>query len=517
MKTVLIFLDSLNRHYMSLYGGTQVRTPNIDRLASSGVVFNNHYAGSLPCMPARRELMTGRINFTETPWSGMQPYDESLPRLLNERGVYTHLITDHYHYFEQRAHGYHTDFTSWEFMRGQEGDPWIPRVRDPKVPPYRGKNRRQDWVNREAMDLERDEDYPTPQCFMRGMEFLKANAHEADWFLQLEVFDPHEPFVCPAKYRNQFAPPWNGPFHFDWPPYAPVSDEEREAMDHIRACYAGTLAMADLWLGKFLDQVDELSLTDDLRIILTTDHGHLLGEHGYWAKNYMHDYPELVHLPLIVRDPSAAPLGATGTAGTEAWQKTAARPAQPGTEAPSRAQTAIDALTTTIDIMPTILSWHGVDIPASVQGKPWQHLLSDTARETTHHETVLFGYWGKTINITDGKYQYTRVPDPAKPRYDHTAMPVRYMGADSDELRHAELGDFLPTANGVPVYRVKFPGSDGGEHVPHEDLLADLSLDNPVANPIQDAELHSQWQQRLRDAMINHDVPGTELQRFRLA
>ncbi|MFW6233925.1 MAG: sulfatase [Spirochaetota bacterium] len=498
MKTVLIFLDSLNRHYMSLYGGAQVHTPNIDRLASSGVVFDNHYAGSLPCMPARRELMTGRINFTETPWSGMQPFDESLPRLLNEHGVYTHLITDHYHYFEQRAHGYHTDFKSWEFMRGQEGDPWIPRVRDPEVPEYRGKNRRQDWVNREAMDLQRDEDYPTPQCFMRGIEFLKANAAEDDWFLQLEVFDPHEPFLCPSKYRERFAPPWNGPFHFDWPPYAPVSQEEREAIDHIRACYAGTLAMADTWLGKFLDQVDELGLVDDLRIILTTDHGHLLGEHGYWAKNYMHDYPELVHLPLVVRDPGAASGAAALPAGAS--------------------QPRVAALTATIDIMPTILSWHGVDIPDSVQGRPWQHLLAaPAAGGEEHHETVLFGYWGKTINITDGKQQYTRVPDPQKPLYDYTAMPVRYMGADADALRDAELGDFLPTAKGVPVYRVQFPGSDGGEHVPHEDVLVDLSVEEPTAHPIRDPALHAEWEGRLREAMRRHEVPETEFERFRLA
>ncbi|TVQ26236.1 MAG: hypothetical protein EA383_05935 [Spirochaetaceae bacterium] len=496
MKTVLIFMDSLNRHYMSLYGGAQVCTPSINRLAEDGVVFNTHYAGSLPCMPARRELMTGRINFTETPWSSMQPFDESLPRLLNERGVYTHLITDHYHYFEQRAHGYHTDFKSWEFVRGQEGDPWIPRVREPEVPVYRGKNRRQDWVNRAAMDLERDEDYPTPQCFMRGIEFLKANAAEDDWFLQLEVFDPHEPFLCPAKYRDQFAPPWDGPFHFDWPPYAPVSEEERAAIEHIRACYAGTLAMADVWLGKFLDQIDELGLAEDIRIILTTDHGHLLGEHGYWAKNYMHDYPELVHLPLVVRDPGASVSG-TAPAG-------APRP-------------RVDALTATIDIMPTILSWHDVAIPDSVQGKSWMPLLEDPGNGKAHHETVLFGYWGKTINITDGKYQYTRVPDPAKPRYDHTAMPLRYMGAEADALRQAELGDFLPSAKGVPVYRVRFPGSDGGEHVPHEDLLTDLSTDDPAAHPVQDPELHAQWETRLREAMKRHDVPKAEFERFRLA
>jgi hypothetical protein len=184
---------------------------------------------------------------------------------------------------------------------------------------------------------------------------------------------------------------------------------------------------------------------------------------------------------------------------------------------PPASQPRVDALTATIDIMPTVLSWHGVDIPESVQGRPWQHLLAAPAGGEEHHDTVLFGYWGKTINITDGKYQYTRVPDPQKPRYDHTAMPLRYMGADADALRHAELGDFLPTANGVPVYRVKFPGSDGGEHVPREDLLADLSLEDPAASPVRDPELHAKWEGRLREAMRRHDVPETEFERFRLA
>ncbi|MFW5995539.1 MAG: sulfatase, partial [Spirochaetia bacterium] len=406
-------MDSLNRHYLQLYGGIRVETPNIDRLANRSVVFDNHYAGSLPCMPARRELMTGRINFTETPWGAMQPFDESLPRLLRQAGTYTHLITDHYHYFEQRAHGYHTDFSSWEFMRGQEGDPWIPRVRDPQVPPFRGKNRRQDWVNREQMDLDSDEDYPTPQCFMRGIDFLKANGAADDWFLQLEVFDPHEPFLCPARYRDRFAEPWDGPFHFDWPPYDAVSEEEKAAIEHIRACYCGTLAMADHWLGRFLDEIDAQGLWNDVRIILTTDHGHLLGEHGFWAKNYMYDYKELVHLPLVVHDPTAdAGRGARHAAGDESAPMA------------GNARDRVEALTTTIDIMPTILSWHGVTPPVSVQGRAWDLGVDSELRRGKHHDSVLYGYWGKTINITDGRYTYTRAPDESKPLYDYTAMPV---------------------------------------------------------------------------------------------
>ncbi|MBN2711580.1 MAG: sulfatase-like hydrolase/transferase, partial [Planctomycetes bacterium] len=66
MKTIFLIMDSLNRHYMSAYGDDRIKTPNLDRLAARGVVFDNHWSGSLPCMPARREIMTGRLNFLET-------------------------------------------------------------------------------------------------------------------------------------------------------------------------------------------------------------------------------------------------------------------------------------------------------------------------------------------------------------------------------------------------------------------------------------------------------------------
>lgn len=79
MKTIFILMDSLNRHYLSVYGASKVKTPNLDRLAERGIVFEQHYAGSLPCMPARRELFTGRLNFLEAPWGPIEPWDCCLP------------------------------------------------------------------------------------------------------------------------------------------------------------------------------------------------------------------------------------------------------------------------------------------------------------------------------------------------------------------------------------------------------------------------------------------------------
>ena len=68
MRLVLAFFDTLNRRSLECYGGNFVKTPNFNRLAEKSITFDNHFAGSLPCMPARREIMTGRYNFLHRSW-----------------------------------------------------------------------------------------------------------------------------------------------------------------------------------------------------------------------------------------------------------------------------------------------------------------------------------------------------------------------------------------------------------------------------------------------------------------
>lgn len=74
------------------------------------------------------------------------------------------MITDHCHYFHSGGEAYHTLFDSWELERGQEGDQWHPLVKEPEIPEFIGKNRRPYWGNREFMNAEQEEDYPTPRC-----------------------------------------------------------------------------------------------------------------------------------------------------------------------------------------------------------------------------------------------------------------------------------------------------------------------------------------------------------------
>lgn len=473
-------MDSLNRHYLNCYQDSWVETPNIDRLAKKSSVFENHYAGSLPCMPARRDILTGRINFLETPWSPLQPYDECYPRELRKQtNTYSHMITDHYHYFELHGMGYHTDFDTWEFRRGQEGDHWHAQVKDPHIPEYRGKNRRQDWINRTRMNSENEEEYSTPQCFMKAIEFLEGNHEEDNWHLHLEVFDPHEPFLCPQKFLDMYDDTWDGRYLFDWPSYKPV-DEDKDAIQHIRKRYAATLTMADKWLGKLLDKMDELHAWEDTTIILTTDHGYLAGEHGYWAKNYMFDYKELVHIPLLVYSPKALTNGKR-----------------------------VKALTTTIDIMPTLLELHGAEPSKHVQGKSILHLLE---KDEDHHDAVLYGYFGKDVNMTDGMYTYCRQPQDSSIVYHHTAMPVGAVNNPSS-YANAEMGTFLK--HEMPVYRVPVKSSRH-HNAPSYHLLYNIEEDPFQQKPIRDSELEEKYVEKLKDLLHRYDAPNCQFTRLGL-
>ena len=474
-------LDSLNRHYLPLYGGKQVRTPNIDRLAERGVVFENHFCCSMPCMPARRDLFTGRANFLETPWSPIQPWDICLqPALSQQRGVYSHLITDHYHYFHAGGECYHNQFSSWEFLRGQEGDVWRPMVDKPHTPPFIGKNRRSYWANRHFMETENDEDYSTPQCFMRAIDFLEHNGNSDQWHLHLECFDPHEPFACPEKYREEFNDTWdNEKLHFDWPNYAPV-EEDDDAINHIRACYAGTLKMTDFWLGKLLDKIDTLNLWKDTVIVLSTDHGHLLGEHGYWGKNYMFDYKDLAHIPLVICAPNSHPRRSS-------------------------------ALTSTLDLMPTFMDLHQAKMSHQIHGKSLRHLIET---EDSHHDALLYGYFGKDVNFTDGHYTYCRQPQKNSKVHHHTAMPVNFSGFDAHEdLTNAEMGSFLKSANGIPHYRFSV-SSKNHYNAPDFNPIYNIDFDPDQIHPLRDGKLEAILEKRMYDLLQAYDAPECQYARL---
>ncbi|MFJ3219968.1 sulfatase [Kitasatospora sp. NPDC086801] len=483
MKAIMVMFDSLNRHMLPPYGGDWTHAPNFARLAERTVTFDNAYAGSMPCMPARREIHTGRYNFLHRSWGPLEPFDDSMPELLKQNGVYTHLVSDHPHYWEDGGATYHGRYNTWEFFRGQEGDPWKGQVADPEIPEdlkkLRFESYRQDWVNRPHLATE--DRHPQTLTFDAGLEFLRTNRDADRWFVQIETFDPHEPFFSHQRFKDLYPHDYDGP-HFDWPDYKRVVETPGQ-VEHARLEYAALLSMCDHSLGRVLDLMDEQHLWDDTLLIVNTDHGLLLGEKGWWGKTVQPWYDELVHLPLFVWDPRA------GKAG-------------------ERRQ----ALAQTIDLAPTLLEYFGIERPADMQGHPLP-----VAEDTPLREAALFGAHGGHVNVTDGRYVYMRAPATVHnaPLLEHTLMPTHMRGRFSPaELADLRLAEPFTFTKGVRTLRV--PGRTFINPHRHGTLLFDLENDPEQRTPLVDDAAELRMATLLVDLMRANDAPPSQYERLGL-
>lgn len=487
MRAIMLMFDSLNRRMLSPYGCDWVHTPNFQRLAAHACTFATSYAGSMPCMPARRELHTGRYNLLHRSWGPLEPFDDSMPAMLRAQGILSHLISDHYHYWEEGGANYHTRYSSWEIARGQEGDPWKGDLRLKDLPPSRNNEQRrgpplrQDWVNRSH--LTREQDMPQPMTFSMGESFLRQNASEDNWFLHLETFDPHEPYFCPERFRQLYPPP-HDPLHWDWPPYGRVTQTPEQVQD-MRHQSAALHSMCDHYLGRVLDLMDELDLWQDTMLIVNTDHGFLLGEHDWWAKCVEPFYDEVIHTPLFIWDPRSGVQGA-------------------------RRQSLVQ----TIDLPATLLEYFGLERPRDMQGQP----LRDTiAHDTPVREAALFGLFGAHVNCTDGRYVYMRAnaaPDN-RPLYEYTLMPAHMRNSFSvNELHDISLQEPFPFSKGCRTLRIE--GRAWVKASEFGNLLFDLEADPNQQHPRQDPAVERRMADLLVGLMRANDAPPEQFERLGL-
>ncbi len=98
-NAVVVLLDSLNRQMLGAYGGTEFATPHLDAFAARSLRFTRHYAGSLPCMPARHDILCGALDFLWRPWGSVELWERTITAQLREAGVTTMLVSDHPHLF----------------------------------------------------------------------------------------------------------------------------------------------------------------------------------------------------------------------------------------------------------------------------------------------------------------------------------------------------------------------------------------------------------------------------------
>ncbi|MFX1323722.1 MAG: sulfatase [Promethearchaeota archaeon] len=486
MKVILILFDTLNKRFLPTYGNDWVYAPNFKRLEEKAVVFDNCYTGSLMCIPARRELHTGRYNFLHRSWGPLEPFDDSMPEILKRNNVYSHLVTDHYHYWEDGGATYHNRYNSYELIRGHEGDSWKGEVKDPDIPesvPNMRQNWphwRQDWVNRKYMQEEKDQ--PQARTFKLALEFIEKNHREDNWLLHIETFDPHEPYFTQKKYKDLYKHEYNGP-HFDWPNYGIVKETE-EQVQHVRKEYAASISMCDTYLGKILDFMDEKDMWKETMLIVTTDHGFLLGEKDWWAKGVQPIYNEIAQIPLYIWDPRS---------GKKNDRRT--------------------ALVQTTDIVPTILEFFGIARTKDMHGKVLKESINS---DVAVNEFILFGTHGAHVIITDGRFVYMRSPtNPLnRPLYEYTLMPTHMRGFFSiNELKTIDLADPFSFTKGTKLMKTEARSIYINPYI-FGSLLFDLKNDPHQENPIFDTEIEKKMIKALVEKMKENNSPVEQFERL---
>ncbi len=510
-NAVVILLDSLNRHLLGAYGSDEFATPHLDAFAARAQRFTNHHTGSLPCLPARHDILCGAWDFLWKPWGSVELWEDAITVPLRAAGVTTMLVSDHPHLFEMGGENLHTDFSGWDYQRGHEGDAWKTRP-DPS------------WVGtptlfgREAIAYDRsrgwfrgEEDFPGPRTMQAAAQWLDDNAGWHDRFLLfVDEFDPHEPFDTPEPYASMYDPDWEGP-HLIWPPYAKAAIrrgiiDERQGRQ-IRAQYGGKLTMIDAWFGRIIDALDRQDLWSTTAVIVCTDHGHFLGEGDRWGKPAVPVHATLGHIPLLIHWP-----GATD------------RPGAPATS---------DALTTSVDLFATLADQFGIgaQVRQRTHGRSLRPLLEGHADSV--RDWLLTGVWGREVHYVDRRHTYARAPvgdnAPISMFSNRWSTMPTHVLTNEQALPFPDQRAFLDRMPGsdIPVIRQPWDASDdlpfwawsgfSGHHLWDHDEDPDEQHELAAARGAAPGALEADLADRLRSALLAVDAPSDHLVRLGLA
>jgi arylsulfatase A-like enzyme len=387
-NVLYITVDQWRGDCLGVAGHPVVQTPTLDALAARGVRFANHWTVTAPCGPSRASLHTGLYLMHHRSVNNGTPLDDRFTNIAREA----------------RAAGYdpvlfgYTDTTVDPRLVGDPADPRLfdyegvlPGFREGTVLTWTNMDPWLAWLEGHGYvlpdtwdalfdpipDYPGAEDHPaawapsrfgpehTETAFLteRVIEWLDRLDDDAPWFAHVSYIRPHPPYRAPEGYHDRYDPD-------DGPPFRRLADRDAELASHpihlagghlagceidereargVRAAYWGNMAEVDDQLARLLGHLDALGLTDSTLIVLTADHGDQMGDHwlveklGWWDESY--------HIPLIVADP---------------------RP-----EADATRGTVVDAFTESVDIMATLCTWIGVEVPVATDGRALQPFLHD--------------------------------------------------------------------------------------------------------------------------------------------
>lgn len=264
-------------------------------------------------------------------------------------------------------------------------------------------------------------------------EWLQANQEWKEWFCYVDSFDLYEPFHVPEPYASMYTDedPWN-PELTNWPYYGSIDEGKSELtdrkVDFVRSQFARKTTMVDQWIGYVFDTLDRENLWDETMVIVTSDHGHYHGDHGWMGKpTEAPVYDVLANVPLLVWHPDSPWMGKETS-----------------------------ALTSAVDLYGTILDAVGIDDTDHRHTQSLMPLLNGVKNE--HRDWSLHGYWGTSVNLSDGQYTYLHPCDPDIKAHCHSTIIMDAYGwfTSSHPKYDTESRSYLPYAE-PPVWRFSAP------------------------------------------------------------
>jgi iduronate 2-sulfatase len=441
-NVLFIAIDDLGNVLHSA-GNRIASTPHLDRLAATGVRFDRAYNQIPLCNPSRASVLTGlRPDVTEVydldrHFRATVPGVVTLPQLFKQNGWFSARVGKLFHYDVPKGIGTDglDDEPSWHVTVNPKGRDVTDAAQIVNPTPQRPVSAALSWLRAEGTDEEQ-----TDGLIATGAIALLEQAQTKPFFLGVGFFRPHTPFVAPKKYfdlyplekiRLPFAPPDD---RADIPPAAFAHNhptphyglDELTVRTALQAYYA-SVSFVDAQVGRLLDALDRLGLAQNTIVVVWSDHGYHLGEHGgVWQKRCL--FEESARAPLLIRDPAARGNGRPSTRVVEF-----------------------------VDLYPTLAERAGLAPPAGLDGRSLRPLLDDPTAswdsqaltqilrpaDSRFAQTVM----GRSVRTERWRYTEWNEGRDGLELYDHTNDPQEFRNLATDPA-HAAVASELRTRFG---------------------------------------------------------------------